>query len=41
MQVLMNRGFSKEDIVAKMPELKAAMVAYAEANRYPKKTLFI
>ena len=32
-QVLMHRGFAKEDVVAKMPELKAAMIEFAEANR--------
>ena len=32
LHVLLNRGFDKSEVVAKMPELKQAMVEYAEAN---------
>lgn len=32
LHVLVNRGFDKDEVVAKMPALKKAMVEYAEAN---------
>lgn len=32
-QVLLRRGFTKEEVVQKMPALMAAMIAYAEEHK--------